>query len=148
MKKRMRTLMCLALVILLVVSITVPAMAVSESHSGVAGGYNYQWTATLETTYGTAQISTPTVPTSVTAQVQIETYYDLTGDRFGHDPHITTGYAGATAMDIDTLEEINGVPVRATVTGLKAAFKVGSHPVEDGHYMGTWYGIWDAEHNG
>lgn len=148
MKKAMRKAMCLVLMSIMTATMIVPALAVSHSRTDAVNGYNYQWTTTLETTYGMAQISTPTVPTSVTAQVQIETYYDLTGERFGHDPHITTGYAGTTAMDTDTLEEINGVPVRVTVTGLKAAFKVGGYPVEDGHYMGTWYGIWDAEHAG
>lgn len=138
MKKAMRKMICMVLVGLLTVSTVVPAMAVSESHTGSLNDYNYTWTATYVDDYGLATINTNTVPTTVAAQVQIETYYELMDMTIGHAAISSSGYASATAIDRDTIEYINGVPVQAVVSGLKASYKIGSNTVEDGHYMGTW----------
>lgn len=147
MKKAMRKMICMVLVGLLTVSTVVPAMAVSESHTGSLNDYNYTWTATYVDDYGLATINTNTVPTTVAAQVQIETYYGLMGTTFGHEPISSSGYATVTVVDNDTIEYINGVRVQATVSGLKAVFMVGNKTVEDGHYMGTWMGIYEENNS-
>ena len=140
-EKRMRTLICLVLVVLLTASMAVPAMAETASGSNLTCSYPYAWTVEQTDVRGRAYIYTTAAPTHLTAQVQIETYYDLTGTRFGHEPISVTGYSAAIAIDDNIIEKINDVPVRAIVTGAKASFKVGQTQVLKEQLVGTWYNV-------
>lgn len=139
MKKRMRMMTCLMLVALMVATMAIPTMAKPKSDSGVLNGYAYSWTITHEDDFGQAYISVASNPTYVTALVQIQTYYELTGKRFQHNPISVTGYSNVAALDNDVIESINGVPVSVTVKGVKGAFSINSTSVTDGYYMGSWY---------
>ena len=70
MKKTARKLMCLALVMLLVATMAVPAMAVR----GTCYGYTYNYTVTREETKGTAYIYIEGSPTFVSAHVKNKVY--------------------------------------------------------------------------
>lgn len=138
MKKCMRKLMCLTLVVLLVASMTVPVTAEVVSGSKTGGTYNYEWTITLEPDYGRAAITATTAPTTVKVQVQIETYYDLTGTVFSYEPVTASGYVNVSATDYAEIEEINQVPVRTVVSGVKAIFWVNGKAINEGNYAGDW----------
>ena len=68
MKKCMRKLMCLALVVLLVASMTVPAMAAATTSTGAYGTIEFNWAVTCGTTTGTAEISITTGMSTVSAK--------------------------------------------------------------------------------
>jgi len=101
MKKRMRKLMCLALVCLMTVFMVVPAMAESRNGTGVYGQYNYSWSLTRASTSGTANMVATTVPVTVGAAVQ-----NYIVDEIGQ-----SGYAYSTNSS-----ENGMVPVQGYVT--------------------------------
>lgn len=72
--KKTSKMMCLALVVLLVACMAVPAMAASGT--GTHGQYYYTWTLTRTDTSGRAAITTPYAPTTVGAAVQNDVHGD------------------------------------------------------------------------
>lgn len=107
MKKRIRKLMCLALVALLVATMTVPAMAEYVGSGQTASGNNFTVHVTCYETIGSAVIST-TIPTTVKAYVK-NTLYNELNDLPGGSEDVSTGYASATAIaDNIILEERSG----------------------------------------
>lgn len=138
MKKKMRAFTALTLVGLLMATMTVPAMAETVNGSSANGPYPYSWTIVQDEQYGSAHIHTTSSPAYVTAQVQIQSYYYLTGTTFTHNPISTTGYTSTTAIDRDMIQEINGVPVEVNCTAVKASFNVAGYVITDGYYVGDW----------
>lgn len=98
MKKRMRKFMCLALVILLVSTMAVPAMAASSTGSGPYGMYTYNWTVTCNETTGTAAISISPTATTVTAYAK-NTLYNGLNDITGESVEVvSTSFASTVAI--------------------------------------------------
>ena len=137
MKKCMRKLMCLALVVLMVASMTVPVMAEEKGDSDTVGGYNYTWILSRGETDTYAKIYTSPVPTNVTAALTSQFYYDLEKARYESGENKVTGYSSSTATD-NNIISINGTLVKAEITAVKGAFWVGSYPITDGFYIGEW----------
>lgn len=135
MKKTVRKLMCLALVVLLVAIMAVPAMAASGT--GNVGGYNYTYTITRGDTEGVAQINTSSAPAEVTASVYNQFFYDLMNERVQSAGSTSTGYVTATATD-DNIVYVNSVPVRAQITCTCASFKVSGWWVAKNIYEGSY----------
>lgn len=135
MKKAMRKLMCVALVVLLVACMTVPAMAASGT--GNAGGYNYTYTITRGDTEGVAQITTSAAPAEVRADVYNQFYYDLMDRQVQSWGGTSTGYVTTTATD-DNLVYVDNVLVRAQITCTCASFKVAGWWVAENIYEGYY----------
>ena len=107
MKKAMRKLMSLVLVILLVASIALPAMAVAEG-TGTHGMYSYTYRVVCEETYGTAGITANKVPTYVSVYAYNQVYseeYDTWGYAgSSEDGTEYTGYVSASVTVGNTFE--------------------------------------------
>lgn len=129
MKKSIRTLMSLALAIMLVASMAIPAFAVS----GTCNGYSYTWSVTSNATSATASIRTTTTPTNVSAYVENAVYNALnnvtrpvkSGDQR------TTGYSYASAI-AGNVFWVNGVKLDGEIRETTADFWVGSTQVAMG----------------
>lgn len=94
MKKRMRTLISLTLVIMLVASMTLPAMAVN----GITpSGYSYRYFVTRTDTTGKTEVAiTSAAPAYVTAYVKNEVYNEL-NNMWIYPEHKNTGYISVSA---------------------------------------------------
>lgn len=136
MKKRIRTLICLVLVVLLVTSMAVPAMADNASGQGTVGSFDYEWELSYATESANASIETPNIATTVTAAVKSYVYYDLTGDYGYTDEEKLTSYRNVTVSS-DNIITINDVPVRGEVRGAAGSFWVGATRVIKEAYAGA-----------
>ena len=109
MKKRMRTLICLALVIMLVASMAVPAMATSHTGTNTTGSITYNWSVTCGETTGTASIS---ISPSISSCRAIATnyLYDELNNLSGTTYQDKASFASVTATAGNILDkEIAGV---------------------------------------
>ena len=130
MKKNARKLMCLALVVLLVATMAVPAMAVSSTGTGTYQTISYNWTVTCNETTGTASISVSPRVSTVTAYAKNSLYNrlnNLTGEsrEFQSSSFASTT---ATADNLLILEE-NGYIFESEVTETTGRFFVGAEEV-------------------
>lgn len=123
MKKKMRTMTCLVLVVLLATSMVVPAMA--SSGTGTAGSFDYIWQLSYTTSATTGTIRTPNIAATVTAEVKSYVYYDLTGD-YGYSDAVKLANYRSVTVSSGAIITINGVPVRGEVQGGYGSFWVDS----------------------
>ena len=133
MKKRIRKLMCLALVVLLVASMAVPAMAAAASGNGTYGMFTFTWTVTCNETTGTARISVSPTATSVTAYAK-NTLYNSLNDITGESVEATsTSFATTTATaDNILIDEECGHMFESEITKTTGRFFVGPEEVVPG----------------
>lgn len=127
MKARTNKMVSIVLVILLVVCMTVPAMAASGT--ATYGQYTYNWSVTKTSTSGKASIATPYAPTTVGAAVKNLVHnssYDISGYAYSEGSSAAgmvpiTGYAsiGATASNVFA---INSNVYSGTVTKAYGTF--------------------------
>lgn len=136
MKKRIRTLICLVLVVLLVTSMAVPAMADSASGQGTVGSIDYRWELSYTAAAANASISNPNIATTVTAEAESYVYYDLTGD-YGYSDAVKLVNYRSVTVSSDNIIAINGVPVRGEVRGAVGSFWVGGTQVINEAYTGA-----------
>ena len=127
----------MVLAVLLVSSMAVPAAAETASHPGETSGYTHRWTLTMEETSSMAKMEASPKPTTVSAALVCQFYYDLTGQRFVSKENKTTGYAVATVMD-NNIISINHVPVRAQITAAAGSFWLGNQHIVQNYYLGAW----------
>lgn len=133
MKKTARKLMCLALVMLLVATMAVPAMAKSEG-TGKWNGYTYDWYVECGNTHGIAQISSSGKPTYVKAYAECTLYYEeekAYGISYSGDPVSCYVTASVTAKNTFTYE---GREVTGTIKKTFGKFWVESENVVPGVY--------------
>lgn len=136
MKKRMRTLICLALVIMLVAIMAVPAMAV-HSGTGIEGQHSFKWDVICGETTGEARIRiTSSAPSYVTAVVE-NSLVDYKNGFTGTSADSSTGYFNATAIaDNYIVVRLEGIDryFPSEITRTKGIFYVGSDCVMLGAY--------------
>lgn len=123
MKKTKRTLLCLMLVIIMITTVAVPAMAVSGGNNKWRDDdgtmYAYTYSVTRKTASGVAYIySTPA--TTVKAKAENTLCYELMG-RIGTSSETLSGYSSVTAT-AGNIFIINGVSVEGTVTNTEGTF--------------------------
>ena len=135
-EKRMRTLICLVLVVLLTASMAVPAMADNASGQGTAVSIDYKWELSYTTAAANASITTPNVPSPVTATVEGYVYYDLTGD-YGYTDEVTLCNYRSVTVSSGNIITINDVPVRGEVRGAVGSFWVGGTQVINEAHTGV-----------
>lgn len=96
MKKSVRKLMCLALVVLLVAGMAVPAMAASTTGTGIYQTISFKWSVTCGETTGTATISLTTGSATVEAVATNYLVNEL-NNITGTSEARKSGYSSATA---------------------------------------------------
>ena len=121
MKKKMRMMTCLALAVLLVAGMVIPAMA--SNGNGAVGAIDYLWTLSYTSSATTGTVRTPNIAGTVTAEVKSRVYYDLTGRYYLTDAVKLANYRSVTVSS-DNIVTINGVPVRGEVRGGYGTFWV------------------------
>lgn len=121
MNKKMRMMTCLALTVLLVTSMVIPAMA--SQGSGKAGAIDYAWTLSYTTSATTGTIHTPNVTGTVTAEVWSHVYYDLTNE-YGNTDKVKLANYRTVTVSSGRIITLNGVPVRGEVRGGYGTFWV------------------------
>lgn len=130
MKKTKRILFCLTLVIIMITTVAVPAMAVSKGNDkwidGSGNVYAYQYSVTRKETTGVAYMYSTTA-TTVKAKAENTLYYDLTGTT-GTVYKTATGYSSVTAT-AGNIFEVNDVPVRADIKHTEGTFWINNNQV-------------------
>ena len=132
MKKTKRTLLCLMLAVLMVMSCAITAMASSGSGTAVSGSnrYPFSWNIYITSTYGAANVSTTDAPTTVKAWAQNRLYSEI-NKTYGDSAAVSaTGYGTVTAKANNVLQ-IGSISVPSCeVTKTTAKFYVaGQHVV-------------------
>lgn len=99
MKKTKRTLLCLMLAVLMVMSCAITAMAASGSGTAVSGSnrYPFSWNIYITSTYGAANVSTTDAPTTVRARAQNYLYSEINKIYGDSEEADETGYGTVTA---------------------------------------------------
>lgn len=129
MKKRTRTLLCLVLVVMLTVSMVIPAMAEQPKNTRGTGsdtspnGFDYAWELTHTAIDSTASMRTTKIDTTVKVVVSSYVYDDLNGEYGYSETAEDINYRSATAS-AGRIFEINGVLVDGEVQGAVAQFWV------------------------
>ena len=133
MKKRMRTLMSLVLVIMLVASTAVPAMAVASTGTVPMGYYTCNWTVECQTTTGRASIGVSPRSIDVTAYAQ-NTLYNSLNNITGVSVEVrSVSFANATAIaDNLIIDEDCGHRFESEITKTTGRFFVGVEEVVKG----------------
>lgn len=121
--------MCLALVVLLVAGMAVPAMAKTEG-TGTWSGYSYDWYVECGNSYGIAQISSSGKPTYVKAYAENTLYYE-DEDVYGmsYSPQNPVSYYVTASVVADTTFIYQGEEVTGTITKTFGKFWVESENV-------------------
>ena len=99
MKKTKRTMLCLMLAVLMVVSCAITAMAASGYGTAVSGSnrYPFSWNIYITSTYGAANVSTTDSPATVKAVAHNYLYSEI-NKRYGDSEEVSaTGYGTVTA---------------------------------------------------
>ncbi|WP_405370264.1 hypothetical protein [Phocaeicola sp.] len=131
MKKTKRTLLCLILAVLMVVSCAFTAMAASGTSTVTVNGteYTYNWSVTRRSTYGTGTMATRGTPAYLTVEVRNYMYSDVNNTHGYNEKWASnTGYS-SVATTANNILKINGVNVPSSVISTNAKFYIGSTQV-------------------
>lgn len=128
MKKTKRTLLCLMLVVLMVASCALTAMAASGDATVTVKGteYTYNWSVTRSSTYGTGTMATRSTPAYLTVEVRNYMYSQVNNTHgYNKDWASNTGYS-SVATTANNILVIDGVNVPSSVISTDAKFYIGS----------------------
>lgn len=130
MKKTKRSLLCLMLAVLMVMSCAITAMAAENESTALIGGtlYEYSWRLTRSDTCGTGRMDADNPPAYLT--VKVRNYLcSEENDTEGHNAWVSnTGYSGVTTIASNVLV-INGVNVPSEVIHTDGKFYIGGTEV-------------------
>lgn len=130
MKKTKRSLLCLMLAVLMVMSCAITAMAISDDVTVEVNGieYTYNWSVTRHATYGNGTMATRKTPAYL--KVEVRNYlYSEENDVHGYTRWMSnTGYA-TVASSANNLLRLGAYDVPSKVVSTSGRFYIGNELV-------------------